>query len=79
MNQSSGFWYSCEPLNGNKKKSEKIDQYLDLAKELKKTIEFEDTVMSIVVGALGKFSKDLENRLGRLEIRERMENKIHNV
>ena len=49
------------------KESKKIDKYLDLAKELK-TVEHEnDTVILIVLGALGMVPKDLEKRLGATE------------
>ena len=35
------FYYSSEPQNENEKKSDKMDKYLDLARELKKAVEHE--------------------------------------
>ena len=41
------------------KESEKRDNYLDLARELKKLRNMKVTVISIVIGALGTFTKGL--------------------
>ena len=54
------------------KENEKIDKYLDLARELKKQWIMRVTVIPIVVGALGMIQKDLEKKLGKLEIRARI-------
>ena len=55
------------------KESEKIDKYLDLARELKKLWNMTVTVVPIMVGALGTVPKGLEKRLEELEIRRRIE------
>ena len=53
------------------KESEKIDKYLDFARELKKLWNMKMMVVPIVVGALETVSKGLEKRLEELKIRER--------
>ena len=53
------------------KESEKIDKYLDLARELKKLWNVKVTI--IVIGALGTVPKDLVLGLEDLEIRGRVE------
>ena len=50
------------------KETEKIDKYLDLARELKKLWNMKVIVILIVVGAFGMASKDLEKRLMEQEI-----------
>ena len=49
------------------KESEKIDKYLDLARELRKLWN-KKVIMVIVIGALVTVLKGLENRLDELEI-----------
>ena len=41
------------------KKNEKTDKYLDLARELKKPWNMKVTVIPIVIGVLGTFTKGL--------------------
>ena len=53
--------------------SAKIDNYLDLAKELRKLWNKRVTVMLIVVGALGTVPKGLERELEELEIGRRID------
>ena len=57
--------------------NEKMDKYLDLARELKKIWNIKVKVIPIVVGALGTvpkgLEKGLENGFERLEIRGRIE------
>ena len=48
------------------KESEKRDNYLDLAGELKKAVENRETVIPIVIGALGTVPKGLEKGTGRV-------------
>ena len=63
-------------LKGKKKKnkeSEKIDKYLDLAREVKKLQNIGVTVIPIVVGGLETISRSLEKGLNELEIRGRIE------
>ena len=55
------------------KENEKMDRYLDLARELKKPWNRRVRVIPIVIGALGPFPKSLEKRLEELEIRGRIE------
>ena len=56
------------------KEGEKLDKYLDLARELKKKLwNRKVTVILIVVGAQGTFSKNLEKGLDKMEIRKRFE------
>ena len=52
------------------KESEKIGNYLDLARELKKLWNKKVMMIAIVVGTLRIISKGQEKRLGELEIRE---------
>ena len=54
------------------KVNEKIDKYLDLARDLKKTEEYELTVILIVVAVLGMGPKCQEKRLEELEVRGRI-------
>ena len=54
------------------KESEKIDEYLDLAWELKKQWNMGMTVIPIVVVALGTVQKGVEKRLQEIEIRGRI-------
>ena len=56
---------------GSQSKNEKIDKYLDLARELKNLQTMKLTVIPIVIGALAIVSKDLEKSLEELEIREK--------
>ena len=44
------------------KESEKIDKYLDLAREQKKLCNIQKMVVQIVVGVLQTFPKGLERR-----------------
>ena len=55
------------------KENEKMDKYLDLARELKKLWNMKVKVIPIVVGALGTVPKGLEKSLENLEIRGRIE------
>ena len=56
------------------KERKKIDEYLDLARELKKLWNMKVTVIPIVVGVFGTFSKYLEKiGTGEQEIRGRIE------
>ena len=55
------------------KKNEKMDKYLDLARELKKLWNMRVKVIPIIVGALGTVPINLEKRLEDLEIRGRIE------
>ena len=55
------------------KEIEKMDEYLDRARELKKVMELKVKVIPIVVGALGTVPINLEKRLEDLEIRGRIE------
>ena len=54
------------------KESEKIDEYFDVARELKKLWNMLVTVITIVIGAFGEFSKFLEKRLRELKINEKI-------
>ena len=55
---SSGLCHSSGPQNENK--SEKIDKYLNLTRELKKLRNIRVTVIPIVVDALRMAPKDIE-------------------
>ena len=57
-------------LRGKITESEKIDKYLDLARELKTPWNMRLTVIPIVVGALGTVLKSLETGLSELKIWE---------
>ena len=54
------------------KESEKIDKYLDLARDLKKLWNMKVTVIPIVIGALSIVNKELVRGLEDLEIRGRL-------
>ena len=54
------------------KESEKIDKYLDLARELKRLWDMKMTVIPTIVGTLGTILKSLEKSLKDLEIRGRI-------
>ena len=56
----------------DKKKCEKRDKYLDLAKELKKLWNMKVTIIPVVIGALGTVTKGLVQGLENLEITGRM-------
>ena len=56
------------------KESEKKDEYLDFAWELKKLRNMKVTFIPIVIGALGTVTKGLIKELEDLEIRGRVEN-----
>ena len=59
------------------KESEKIDNYLDIARELKKkTWNMKVTMVPIVIGALDTVTKGFVQRLEDLEIRGRIEAKL---
>ena len=58
------------------KESEKRDKYLDLARELKKTVNMKVTVIPIVSGALGTVTKGFVQGLEDLEIRGRVKTKL---
>ena len=62
---SSGFC-RCNRLERKHLKNKPIDNYLNLARELKK---LKVTVILITVGALGKVTRGLVKRMGELEIR----------
>ena len=68
---SSGYCHSGRPWKCNE--NEKIDKYLDLARELRKQWNMGVTVILIVVGACGMVPKGLERRGKELEIRGRIE------
>ena len=51
------------------KESENRDEYLDLSRELKKLWNMKETVIPIVIGALGTVTKGLLRELGNLEMR----------
>ena len=55
------------------KENEKMDKYLDLARELKKLWNMKVKVVPIVVVALGTVPKGLEKGLENLEIRGRID------
>ena len=55
------------------KESKTTDKYLNLARDLKKLLNINMTIISIVVGALGTVPRGLEKRLEKLEIRGRIE------
>ena len=55
------------------KENERKDKYLDLTRELKKLWNMKVTVIPIVIGALGTFTKRLIKRPKDLEIRGRVE------
>ena len=55
------------------KENEKRDQYLDIARELKKRWNMKMTVIPIVAGALGTIPKGLVKRQEDLEIRGQVE------
>ena len=55
------------------KESEKIDKYLNLARELRKLWNMRVTVVSIVIGTLGTITSSLEKSLDELEIRGTIE------
>ena len=57
----------------NLKESEKMDKYLDLARELKKLWNMKLTIVPIVIGALGTISKGLLKGLEDLEVGGRVE------
>ena len=52
----------------NLKECAKKDKYLDLARELKKTVEHEMTIVPIVMAALGTITKGLLKGLQDLEV-----------
>ena len=49
------------------KESEKIDKYLDLARELKELWNMKMTVIPVVAGVLGTAPRNLETRLSKCE------------
>ena len=51
------------------KESENKDKYLDLAKEQKKLWNRKETLLLIIIGALGRVTKGLVLELGDLKIR----------
>ena len=57
----------------NLKESEKKDNYLDLARELKKLWNMKVTIVPIVIGALGSITKELLKGLQELEVGGRVE------
>ena len=57
----------------NLKESEKMDKYLDLARELKKLWNMIVTIVPIVIGALGTVTKGLLKGLEDLEVSGRVE------
>ena len=57
----------------NLKESEKKDNYLDLARELKKLWNMKITIVPIVIGALGTITKGLLKGLKDLEVGGRVE------
>ena len=67
-----GLSHSDWPLE--KAESEKRNNYLDLARELKKLWNMKVMMISIVIGMLGTVTKGLLQRLEELEIRGQVEN-----
>ena len=57
----------------NLKECEKKDEYLDLARELKKLLNMKVTIMPIVIGAFGTITKGLLKGLEDLEFGGRVE------
>ena len=57
----------------NLKETEKKDKYLDFARELKKTWNMKETVIPIIIGALGTVMKGLVKGLEDMEITGRVE------
>ena len=57
----------------NQKESEKKDEYLDFARELKKLWNMKVTIVLIVIGALGTITKGLLRGLEDLEVGRRVE------
>ena len=55
------------------KESEKKDEFLDLARELKKLWNMKVTIMSSVIGAFGTITKGLLKGLDDLEVGGRVE------
>ena len=55
------------------KEREKKDNYLDLARELKKLWNMKVTIVTIVIGAFGTVTKGLSKRLEDLEVGGRVE------
>ena len=55
------------------KESEKRDNYLDFAMELKKLSNMKVTIIPIVIGALGTVTKGLIQRQGNIELTGRVE------
>ena len=55
-----------------KVKDEKLDRYLDLARELKKLWNIKVMVIPIIVGVLETVLKNMEKKLDELEIRGRI-------
>ena len=68
---SCRFWYSME-YRVKIKESEKIDKYLDHARELKRLQTMWVMVIPVVSGALGMITEGLEIELEQLEIVRRM-------
>ena len=61
------------------KESEKLDKYLDFARDLKKLWNMKVTVISIVVGMFGTVYKSLEKKLEELKIRKNQVHTDHNI
>ena len=57
----------------NLKECEKKDKYLDLARELKKLLNMNVTIVQIVIGAFGTITKGLLKGLEDLEVGGRVE------
>ena len=55
------------------KENEKMDKYLDLARELKKIWNMKVKVIPIVIGTLGTVTKSLEKSLENLGVRGKIE------
>ena len=55
------------------KDNENIDKYLDIARELKKTVEYKGKSDTNSSWALGMVPKSLEKRIEELEMRGRIE------
>ena len=54
------------------KKSEKLDKYLDFARELKKLCNTKVTIIPIIAGTLGTILTNLEKRIVKLDFRGRI-------
>ena len=61
------------------KENEKLDKYLDLARELKKLWNMKITVMQMIAGSQGTVFQGLEKRPAEFEIRGRIESNLTTI